>query len=109
MRHWFTHAAVIAAAVWGPHPLGCQQVHHQYKQLPPYTLGEALVGDCKIIYNRRPRTGWYWGKFCTVTIHEWGHLHGYYNKHNPNDPDHSPNPRSVMYYKFTHVDRRCHD
>jgi len=86
-------AAAIAATIWGAHPGSCMHVHHFQENLPNKVLGES--GDCTIIYDRRQ---WSWGKYCTTTIHEWGHLAG---------RNHSRNPRSVMYFRFNHVDRRC--
>ena len=88
-------AAVIAAIVWGNAP-ECGVVQQHFATLGSGVLAQAA--RCTITYNRRRM--WPWGKFCTTTIHEWGHLtaHG-----------HNSNPRSVMYYRFTHVDRRCAD
>lgn len=90
----FARAALIAALIWGAHPSGCATVNQHPFPLPRSVLGEAY--GCIILYNSR--RSWYWGKFCTTAIHEWGHLAG---------RGHSSNPRSVMYYRFTHVDRRC--
>jgi hypothetical protein len=36
-------------------------------------------------------------KRCHVIVHEWGHLAGYRDPSNTADPEHSDNPRSVMY------------
>jgi hypothetical protein len=90
-----TQAAVIAAIVWGTVP-ECGATQQIFATLGPGVLGQTR-GACTILYNRRP---WPWGLFCTATIHEWGHLtsHG-----------HNSNPRSVMYYRYTHVDSRCAD
>lgn len=88
-------AVAIAAMIWGSLP-GCHSVHQRFATLQRGALGEA-INPCTILYNRRQR--WPWGKFCTVTIHEYGHLAGH---------GHSRNPRSVMYYRYTHDDRRCY-
>lgn len=90
-----TQAAVIAAIVWGPAP-ECGGVGQHFATLSPGVLAQSI--HCTITYNRRRQ--WPWEKLCTATIHEWGHLtsHG-----------HNSNPRSVMYYRYTHNDSRCAD
>lgn len=91
---FFMHAALIASIVWGP--TGCQApVQQKLAALPPDVLGVA-ADPCNILYRRTHH--WSWPDVCTVTIHEWGHLTGH---------GHSSNRRSVMYYRFNHVDSRC--
>lgn len=43
---------------------------------------------------------------CHVIVHEWGHLAGYRDQSNKTDPDHSDNPRSVMYAEDLVVEGR---
>jgi Matrixin len=52
------------------------------------TLAVAPPG-CTIYYNQE--AGWPWGKLCSTTLHEYGHLIGY---------RHSRNPNSIMYASY---------
>lgn len=45
-------------------------------------------------------------KRCHVIVHEWGHLAGYRDPSNTADPEHSDNPRSVMYGEDLVVESR---
>jgi hypothetical protein len=92
-----TQAAVIAAIVWGTVP-ECSGVQQQFATLGGHGVLAQTKGECTIIYNRR--RSWPWGKLCTTTIHEWGHLtsHG-----------HSDNPLSVMFSIYHGTDARCQD
>lgn len=38
---------------------------------------------CRVEFN--PRTTWTWAKFCTVLVHEFGHLTGHRHSPDPND------------------------
>jgi Matrixin len=49
-------------------------------------LAAVLRGGCTIYYNQA--AGWSWGKLCSVTVHEYGHLLGH---------GHSGNPNGIMY------------
>jgi Matrixin len=46
------------------------------------TLAAVAMGGCTIYYNQA--AGWPWGKLCSVTVHEYGHLIGYRDSRNPN-------------------------
>jgi hypothetical protein len=50
------------------------------------TLAAVTPGGCTIYYNQA--AGWSWGKLCSVTVHEYGHLL---------EHRHSSNPNSIMY------------
>ena len=50
------------------------------------TLAAVLPGGCTLYYNQA--VGWSWGKLCSVTVHEYGHLIGH---------RHSWNPDSIMF------------
>jgi hypothetical protein len=45
---------------------------------------------CRVEFN--PRAPWTWAKFCTVLVHEFGHLTGH---------EHSPDPHDIMAPLFT--------
>jgi hypothetical protein len=49
-------------------------------------LAWVYDGGCTIYYNQA--AGWSWGKLCSVTLHEYGHLIGH---------RHSDNPYSIMW------------
>lgn len=106
MRTSLLQAALVAAIVWGPVP-GCASVKQQYVGMPPPVLGQSNP-PCGIDYNRR-RYFASFGKLCSVTIHEWGHLVGFRDPRNTADPDHSIDPGSIMYFKYTGPDLRCRD
>lgn len=48
-----------------------------------------------------------WESFCTLVIHEAGHLAGYRDPTNTTDPVHSSDPDSVMHSPMTRLDPRC--
>src|SRR5688572_16583255 len=49
------------------------------------TLAAVYDDSCTIYYNQA--AGWSWGKLCSVTVHEYGHIIGI---------GHSRNPYSIM-------------
>jgi Matrixin len=53
------------------------------------TLAAVFDEGCTIYYNQA--AGWSWGKLCSVTVHEYGHLIGY---------RHNRNPDSIMYPSY---------
>lgn len=56
---------------------------------------------CTVTYEQTLSTTW--ERFCTLTLHAYGHLANYRDPLNPADPIHSHNPNSVMYaYIETH-------
>jgi hypothetical protein len=90
-------AEMIAAAYWGRPPCGWPLV--VYHQLGPGVFGVAVGFDCAIALARydwidNPET------LCETMTHEWGHLvlgPGYFAAVNPGDPEHSPDPNSIMH------------
>lgn len=58
----------------------------------------GLGGGCEIVLD----SGWWadatWTGACSSLEHEYGHAIGLTFPENADDPDHSPDPRSVMYY-----------
>lgn len=72
-------------------------------------LGDVFAADgldCLVRINNAG-SGWGWPVFCTLMIHEYGHLAGYRDPANPTDPVHARNPRSVMHTPMTTIDPRC--
>jgi hypothetical protein len=90
-------AEAVAAAYWGTE--ACSgDVEIAWRARPRYVnaisswanprtaYGEpARNFDCRVEFN--PRATWTWAKFCTVLVHEFGHLTGH---------RHSPDPHDVM-------------
>jgi hypothetical protein len=93
-----TLAREIAVAYWGVDPCGGQVTivwTDQDPDLNATAVWGNAVGDytdalsndqCQIRFN--PEVAFTWPKFCTVMVHEYGHLAGH---------DHSDDPRDVMY------------
>lgn len=92
-----TTAQGLAKAHWGMDPCG-GQVSISWTQLAPQINATStwtnpvssynnpdLNGDCSIQFNTT--MDFDWPKFCTVVIHEYGHLSG---------QPHSPDPNSIM-------------
>jgi hypothetical protein len=101
-------AQQMAKAHWGTDPCG-GQVTIAWSQLPAETNAVSswtspgggydhpeLNGDCTITYN--PAAEFDWPKFCTVTIHEYGHLSG---------RPHSADPADVMSAYYTQPGAEC--
>jgi hypothetical protein len=55
-----------------------------------------LNGDCSVTFN--PSADFDWAKFCTVMVHEYGHLSG---------KPHSPDPNDVMNAYYTVPIQAC--
>jgi hypothetical protein len=68
--------------VWAPRWIVRQALGHG-------TLAAVADGGCTIYYNQA--AGWSWGKLCSVTVHEYGHLIGH---------RHSYKPNSIMYPSY---------
>jgi hypothetical protein len=60
--------------VWVPRWIVRQALGHG-------TLAAVADGGCTIYYNQA--AGWPWGKLCSITVHEYGHLLGHRHSHNP--------------------------
>jgi matrixin len=90
-------AEAVAAAYWGT--AACSgDVQIAWKVRPQrvnavasWANRHSSYGDpegnygCRVEFN--PRATWSWAKFCTVLVHEFGHLTGHH---------HSPDPRDIM-------------
>jgi hypothetical protein len=56
--------------------------------------------DCRIVFNSALPSpwSWTWDRFCTVMVHEYGHLLGH---------QHSPDPADVMYADYVRPVGAC--
>lgn len=86
-------ATAIAATVWvNPCPGG---VEFRWTPLPD-GVAAADAANCRLwIGTRQGKIEW--PAWCTTIIHEYGHLAGFRDPSNQADPDHSHDPRSVMF------------
>lgn len=100
-----SHAQAISRAHWHTDPCG-GRVTIGYRAMPPvwnaesvYTTSDgnpAGFGDCSITFNAAEP--WTWPRFCTVMVHEYGHLTGH---------PHSTDPGDVMYPLLVRIDPVC--
>lgn len=69
----------MAAAVWGPAP--CGEVQREWAPLGTDYAALADSGRCAIVINTRLRRYAKYRRydryFCTLVVHEWGHLTGH--------------------------------
>ena len=87
-------AQAIAVEKWGNICDGQVKVYRA--ELEDGRIAEA--GDCEVRFQKNMVL--YWESFCTAMIHEYGHLFGYTppaKYFNPANPNHSTDPRSVMF------------
>jgi hypothetical protein len=84
-------AQTIAATVWRYQP----PVTLRWARLPAPAMADASTAT--VWLNIGPREDSEWAPFCTTMIHEYGHLAGFRDPSNVADPQHSHNPRSVMF------------
>jgi len=87
----------IAVAYWGANPCGGKidvrwtDLETDTNAISSWTNPTSAYdnpsqnGDCRVAFNRL--LDFDWPRFCTVLVHEFGHLAGH---------DHSPNPDDVM-------------
>src|SRR3954469_1218895 len=103
-----TTAIAIAKQHWNTDPCGGQvqiewsglasDINAQSSWTNPTSAYDNPTqnGDCKVTFN--PGAEFDWPKFCTVTIHEFGHLAG---------RPHSPDPDDVMFAYYTRPAAEC--
>ena len=72
----------------------------------PNWLASTIKGFCQVTLS--DREAWPWKQLCPVLVHEYGHLAGYRDPLNPNDPFHSHDPDDIM-HAYIHPDWRCRD
>jgi matrixin len=101
-------AIQIAKSTWSTDPCGGQvtvswgalgtDVNAQSSWTNPQSAYDApqLNGDCSVTFN--PSADFDWAKFCTVMVHEYGHLAG---------KPHSPDPNDVMNAYYTVPIQTC--
>lgn len=91
-----TAAVAIAARYWGAAACGGDVALSWSSADPPSINARAtwfnpvdpfaapqLNHDCSIVFNAN---AWLpWPRFCTVVVHEWGHLTGHPHSDDPND------------------------
>jgi hypothetical protein len=83
----------VAAKVWHD-PCG-GNVTVVWSEIPAADVALADTERCIVTFRTgRPVR---WLRFCTRMIHEYGHLAGYRDPRNLDDPHHSIDPASVMY------------
>lgn len=102
-QEWITPAIAAAAIAFGP--VDAEDVHIKYRHLEGQSLGTFRMPD-KIIIDKRPKREWPREKAQCVMVHEYGHLAGFTDKSNKEDPSHSDNPKSIMYPQLRY--RVCH-
>lgn len=89
-------ATAIANVVWHSPCGGHPTLHWTSGDVSDGAVADADPNTCEIDYAADADNN-EWPRFCTTTLHEWGHLAGYRDPTNVDDPAHSSNPRSVMY------------
>src|SRR5438270_4110279 len=87
-------AQAIARAAWHGNPCGGHVTigwspmawdTYSASMWDVVTPGDRMI-DCHIAFNSR--VTFTWSRFCTIMVHEYGHLTGH---------DHVPDPNSIMY------------
>jgi hypothetical protein len=91
-------APAIAAAAMSFGTLG-DTTKVIYRNLPGQGLGEARPPRT-IVIDKRPASEWSKAKAQCVIGHEYGHLRGFRDESNKDDPVHSANPRSIMFHSL---------
>ena len=86
-------------------PIDADSVRFKYRQLKAGTLAYAWTPGT-IVIDKRPAREWSREKVQCVIAHEYGHLAGYRDESNQAEPEHSDNPRSIMYFRLQ--PRPCH-
>jgi hypothetical protein len=88
-------AMEVARAHWGTNPCGGQialswspaaaDINATSSWTNPYSAYDhpQLNGDCRVAFN--PHAEFDWAKFCTVMVHEYGHLAGRPHAGDPHD------------------------
>jgi hypothetical protein len=90
---WTTTAQQIAVEKWGPPPCDAPVVIGMEPRdtdlaFASWTDDLGLQRECKVVFTTT--RDWAWPDYCTVMVHEYGHL-GPWGNH------HSDNPESVMW------------
>jgi hypothetical protein len=70
------------AIAWRARPRSVNAVSSWANRISPYGDPQGNF-DCKVEFN--PRAAWTWAKFCTVLVHEFGHLTGHRHSADPHD------------------------
>lgn len=101
-----SRAATIARIVWHQPCVDRMQIRwaSAHTALASGETGALAVAwadqaDCIVYLSTDQRMSW--PQVCTRVLHEAGHLAGYRDPANIADPDHSLNPRSIMYARET--------
>lgn len=89
-----TRAQEIAAAAWGNPCGGAVQV--EKVSLGLGVAAEAVEGGCTVYFNTD--ADWNWPDYCSVMVHEYGHLAGY---------GHSTTRKAIMYPTLQETWKYC--
>lgn len=96
-------AKAVASKAWNDPCPGRVQILYAPPRQPSW-LASTIKGYCQITLS--DREAWPWSQLCPVLVHEYGHLAGYRDPLNTDDPFHSHDPNNIM-YAFIHPDQRC--
>lgn len=81
--HWGSVACAGKVEIaWRARPRLVSAVSSWSNRLNPYDDAQGNF-DCRVEFN--PRATWTWAKFCTVLVHEFGHLTGHRHSSDPHD------------------------
>lgn len=98
-RGWkMQRSLAVADAMWGPAPCGRVTIERN-TWLVSFRESSALAAadaDACIIYLRPSWHPRWFGEVCTVLLHERGHIDGYRDPTNVEDPEHSGDPNNLM-------------
>ena len=87
--HWGTAACSGDVEIaWRARPRHVNAVASWSNRTSPYGEPQGNY-RCRVEFN--PRASWTWAKFCTVLVHEFGHLTGH--RHSPDPRHHGPAAR----------------
>jgi Matrixin len=103
-RPAFERAEAIARAAWGALPcdgdlrVRWAPLERDTNAVSTWTEWEdgGRSFDCRVTFNERDE--WSFTRFCSILVHEYGHLHG---------RRHSDDPDSVMYARYVSPYRPC--
>jgi hypothetical protein len=96
-QSWIGPAIAAAAMAFGT--LG-DTTRIIYRNLDGESIGQARPPRT-IVIDKRGTIEWSKAKAQCVIVHEYGHLRGFRDESNTDDPSHSDNPNSIMWPVLT--------